>query len=887
MQRALRVLTPFRALAALLPVLLLAVLAPGAGAASTSLVINEVDYDQPSTDTTEFLELKNVSGSQINLDPYRVELINGASGGAALYRTFDLPEFPLAAGEHYVICARSALTANCDLDVAPDTDLIQNGAPDAIVLKTGTATVVDTLSYEGDTASNTEGSGAGLEDTASGAEGLSRCPDGGDTDQNNADFRLRAITPGAANGCPAPPPPFGASCGDGQETLVHAIQGADAASSMAGSERVIEAVVVGDFQGSSALNGFFVQEEDGDADTNPQTSEGLFVSAPGSQDVAPGDLVRVRGTVAESFARTQLGNVTGLAVCPGGGTVTATEVSLPVSSQSDFEPREGMLVTLPQALSIGEYFDFDRFNETVLSVGRQFTPTAVVEPGPAAVAQAQANLLGRLTLDDGRNLQNPDPAIHPNGGVFDLSNRFRGGDTVQNVTGVLDFAFSRYRIQPTEGADYTATNTRPARPADVGGTLKLSSFNVLNYFTDLNRRGANTDAEFQRQRAKIIAAIGTIDADVVGLLEIQNNTAAIADLVAGLNEANGAGTYAYIDTGVVGTDEIKVAFIYKPARVSPVGDYAILDSSVDPRFIDTRNRPAVAQTFRSNGTGGVVTAAVNHLKSKGSACDGDPDTGDGSGNCNETRTAAAEALVDWLATDPTDSGDDNFLIMGDLNSYDKEDPIDALKAGGFTDLVHQFGGEFAYSYVFDGQLGYLDHALAGAGLVDEVTGATEWHINADEPDILDYDMTFKAPAQEALYEPNAFRSSDHDAVVVGLDVCEDVAPELDVSVTPDSLFPPNHKYADVQATVTATDDFDSSPELTLVSVTSDEPDDARGNGDGNTTEDIVIVDDDTFRLRAERAGNGDGRVYTITYEAQDACGNTTTESATVSVPHAG
>ncbi len=117
----------------------------------------------------------------------------------------------------------------------------------------------------------------------------------------------------------------------------------------------------------------------------------------------------------------------------------------------------------------------------------------------------------------------------------------------------------------------------------------------------------------------------------------------------------GAGTYDYIDTGTIGTDAIKLAIIYKPAAVSPVGSYAILDSSVDPRFIDTKSRPVLAQTFVENATGSVFTVAVNHLKSKGSPCDdvGDPDAGDGSGNCNGTRTAAAEALVDWLATDPT------------------------------------------------------------------------------------------------------------------------------------------------------------------------------------------------------------------------------------------
>ena len=151
----------------------------------------------------------------------------------------------------------------------------------------------------------------------------------------------------------------------------------------------------------------------------------------------------------------------------------------------------------------------------------------------------------------------------------------------------------------------------------------------------------------------------------------------------GLNGMLGAGTYDTIDTGTIGTDAIKVGLIYKPDEVTPVGAFQILDSTDDPRFIDTKSRPVLAQTFEVNETGARFTVAVNHLKSKGSDCNdvGDPDAGDGQGNCNGTRTNAAQALVDWLATDPTGSGDPDFLIMGDLNSYAQEDPIDALKAG--------------------------------------------------------------------------------------------------------------------------------------------------------------------------------------------------------------
>ncbi len=243
-----------------------------------------------------------------------------------------------------------------------------------------------------------------------------------------------------------------------------------------------------------------------------------------------------------------------------------------------------------------------------------------------------------------------------------------------------------------------------------------------------------------------------------------------ATLVDALNDVAGAGTYDYIATGGIGTDVIRVALIYKPGSVTPVGDFAILDSSVDERFNDDHNRPVLAQAFEEIATGGIFTMAVNHLKSKGSGCGGAPDDDPVQGNCNGTRTLAAEALVDWLSTDPTGSGDLDALIIGDLNSYDKEDPIVAIRDAGYTDLVHAFGGELAYSYLFDSQLGYLDTALSSRTLTSQVTGTSVWHINADEPDLIDYDMSFKSATQDTIFAPDAYRSSDHDPVIVGLDL---------------------------------------------------------------------------------------------------------------------
>ena len=886
-----------------------------------SIIINEVDSDTPSYDKLEFIELYDGGAGNMALDGLVVVLFNGSYDTS--YLAFDLDGYATDADGYFVIGS----VAGADIYVDPGASgWLQNGA-DAVALYSGDATgfpygtavttdnLLDALVYDTSDPDDTgllvllnEGQAQINEDGSGDKDHQSnqRCPNGEGGARNTDTYTQSAPTPGWANCEPSPE-----ACGD-PFTPVYEVQSNGLASPLVGTEVAVEGIIVGDFQNNASvdngdLNGFHIQDSTGDGD--PATSDGVFIYAPGATDVSVGDAVRVRGAVSEYNGLTEV-TVSQLWLCSAGNSVAPTALSLPVTIIDNLEAYEGMLVTFPQALVISEYFNFDRFGEIVLTSERLDQPTAVVEPGEDAIALAAENSLDRITLDDGRTSQNPDPAIHPNGEEFTLDNLFRGGDLVSNVTGVLDYGFGLYRIQPTVGADYASVNPRTAVPDDVGGNLKVASFNVLNYFTTLDDgvndicgplgnqecRGADTEEEFDRQKAKIISALVAMDADVVGLIEIENNLTdyPTADLVDGLNDALYPVTYDYIVTGAIGTDAIRQAFIYKPDTVTPLGAFAILDTSVNPRFLDDYNRPALAQTFMDTATGGVFTVAVNHLKSKGSDCNaiGDPDTGDGSGNCNLTRKAAAEALVDWLAADPTGSGDGDFLIIGDLNSYDKEDPIDAILAGSddilvtdddYADLLYDFIGENAYSYVFDGQLGYLDHALANANLVEEVAGVTVWHINADEPDLIDYDMSFKQDAQDAIYAPDAYRASDHDPVIAGLAVCDEIAPTLEISLDKDRLWPVNHKYVKVTATVVVSDNFDPNPTVTLVSVTSNEPDD--GLGDGDTPDDIVIVDDFTFKLRAERAGGGEDRIYTITYQVTDACGNSTVAIAYVTVPH--
>jgi hypothetical protein len=577
-------------------------------------------------------------------------------------------------------------------------------------------------------------------------------------------------------------------------TEIHEIQGSGATSPLVGQVRTVQAVVVGDFQPTgTSFNGFHLQEEDADVDADAATSEGLFVFEGSSAvEVAEGDLVRVTGTVGEFVSSgqslTQLTSVSSVIVCESGLSVTPSELDLPFASTTYAERFEGMLVEFAPAdtVVVTEVFNFGRFGEIILSSeDRLWIPTHLVEPGAPAQALQAENDRNRIVLDDGRNDQNIDPTLFPAGGLS-ASNTLRVGDTMTGGAFVLEQRFGLYRVQPTSDLPaFVATNPRPTTAPDVGGDLQVASFNVLNYFDTLDLgpdicgpledqecRGADSEAELERQRDKIVAAMFGLDADVLGLIEIENDDGdAVVDLVEALNDA-GAGPYDYIDTGTIGSDAIKLALIYQPARVSPVGDFAILDSTVDPRFDDSRSRPALAQTFDSAG-GGRFTVVVNHLKSKGSACPEDPDEGDGQGNCSDVRRLAAEALVDWLAADPTGSGDRDVLVIGDLNSYAKEDPIDVFVDAGYTDLLEAFGGDSAYSYVFQGQTGYLDHALASPTLAAQVAGAAAWHINADEPPVLDYNTEFKSPGHvETLYAPTPYRSSDHDPVLVGFDLLD-------------------------------------------------------------------------------------------------------------------
>ncbi len=586
------------------------------------------------------------------------------------------------------------------------------------------------------------------------------------------------------------------------DRAIFEIQGNSASSPLVGFKVRTTGVVTGDFQSGDELRGFFLQDTAGDGDD--ATSDGVFVYDPNGAEVSVGDKLRVTGWVKEHYGFTEIYEVSKIEKM-GSGSILPMALHLPEAKERDLERFEGMLIQIVSPMRISQNYFLGRYGQMTLSSpddsgkpGRLFQPTSIFPPGAKAEALAAENQRRTLILDDGRDNRalgdNPDPV--PYLGVAP-GRTLRCGDRVGNLIGVLDYGRINadlwnpdrdYRLHPIVPPEFILENPRPASAPAVSGNLRVANFNLSNYFTTIDDgnavcgpngircRGADSAGERRRQREKILAAMSALDAHILGVVEVENDDGAtMQDLVDGLNEA-GDGKYRFIDSGTIGTDAVKVGLIYQPKIVETEGDFMILDDAVDKRFFTKRGRPSLAQRFRHRATGDALTVVVNHFRSKGSPCDafGDPDANDGQGNCNGIRNNAAAALVDWVSTESIAGVDPDVLILGDLNSYAKEDPIRTIESGGFVNLIERFAGSAAYNYVFDGRAGYLHHVLASRTLAVKAAGLAEWHVNADEPKVRDYNQEFQ-PA--GYFTPDAFRSSDHDPILIGLQMGAD-APKI-------------------------------------------------------------------------------------------------------------
>ncbi|MDC6166723.1 ExeM/NucH family extracellular endonuclease [Paucibacter sp. XJ19-41] len=634
-----------------------------------------------------------------------------------------------------------------------------------------------------------------------------------DTNSNSADFtvgtplpRTLASSPnvcdGSGGGGEDPPPPVGTP------VAIYTIQGSGAQSPLKDQTVSTRGIVT-----HVTSTGFYLQDKLGDG--NNATSDGIFVYTAAANSAQLGQEVSLTAKVSEFIAGasspaaqarpiTQLITPTSITVLSSGHAITPVEVDLTALGDDGLEAYEGMLVTLAGPVMVQQNYVLGRYGQlTIAAGGRLLNPTNVHRPGtPEAQALFTANARRMLLLDDNLSIQNPNPTPY-----LAADNTVRAGDTAASLTGVIDFGLATaasngaamYKLQPTAPVQFDRSNPRTAAPAAAGGNYTVASANVLNYFTTFtngqtasgqsgqgctlggassasNCRGANNLAEFQRQQTKLVASLSAINADVVGLMEIQNNgDVAAQNLADAINAKLGSVVYQVVPKGALdtGTDAIRVAMLYKPGRLSLQG--APLSDTHE-----VNNRPTFAQGFAAPN-GERFAVAVNHLKSKGSCPSGgiDGDQGDGQGCWNATRVDQAQRLRSFVGQIQAAASTQDVIVLGDMNAYAQEDPIHALTGdGAFIDQVGRFDPA-AYSYVFDGFAGRLDHGLTTASMNAKIVSAKPWAINADEPLIIDYNLEFKQPACATCgpdyYQPTAYKSSDHDPVVLGLNLVKQVA----------------------------------------------------------------------------------------------------------------
>ncbi|WP_416397041.1 ExeM/NucH family extracellular endonuclease [Allohahella sp. A8] len=802
---------------ALRPLALAVLLVQAAGvSAADDLFFSE--YVEGSSNN-KALEIANTTDADIDLAAYEVQFFfNGSlTAGTTLNLTGTV-----AAGDVFVIASSAANETLLGLADFISGASFYNG-DDAITLLKGGA-VVDSIGQIGmDPGSQWGDSNVGTQNQTLRRKSSIEVADNDPTDAFDPSlewdgfaqdtFDGLGVVEGSEPGDGSGGSVEAGQCGDAA-TLIHAVQGSGDSSPLVGSAVIIEGLVT-----AVRDDGFFVQEEVADEDGDAATSEGIFVVA--AQSPAAGTIVRVAGTVAEFFDRTQLAEVSDVVDCAITAEASTVAIALPLQAEGSLESLEGMQVRVSD-LSVFDINNIWRFGEIGLSNEIKRQPTDVYAPGTAEyTALVAANAQNQVYVEDTSSASFPAEISYYT--QFSYDNTIRVGDKV-SAAGPLNFSFGKYKINPTEPV--VVMGSREPLPELQSGNLTIASFNVLNYFNGevladgtvtfdfAANRGAENVEAFELQQARIVDAIRKLDADVIGLMEIENDgyaeNSAIQALVNAINadlpEAEQFAFVATADGGLLGSDAIAVGLLYRPAVVTPEGAAGQIPMPVQTlengKLVQMRT--ALVQSFAHQESGEKFAVAVNHFKSKGSPCLEDtraPTLIDSAqGSCNALRVSASITLGEALKSADLP---ERIMILGDLNAYSAEDPLAVLtgydpqargytimtaantaadggaavevtETFGYTNVAEQFDPDgFSYWFFGSTQVGSLDHILVNDAMLEDVIDAAHWNINAPEPYQLQYDQALRFYPDANGYSftgVGPYRSSDHDPFLVSLNL---------------------------------------------------------------------------------------------------------------------
>jgi|GEM_PF-578265 len=742
------------------------------------LRINEIDYDQPGSDTAEFVEIINAGNSPADLDGVSLVLVNG--NGAAIYQTIALPAIALGSGDYFVVCANAATVANCDLEII---NSIQNGAPDAVAL-TRAGLVLDTVSYEGDVAAPyTEGSGAGLEDSSGSGDdnkGISRFPNGMDTDQNNQDFVFACITPGLGNTS------LDSGCSfTGPVLEIFEIQGSGSTSPYAGQG----IATTGNTVTAVGTDGFFMQTPDASADADHDTSNGIFVFTGGAPTVAVGDQVDVAGSVTEFFDFTEFASGSSVTVTSSGNPLPAATVfdetvpspdPMAPSCSIEFECYEGMLVQITggTVTASNQGFGSDPIAEVYITAAgaRTFREPGIEFPGLTGYPEWDGN--PEVFELDPDKLGLPNQII-PAGSSFD-------------ATGAIGYEFGGYELWPSSLNVTPVPLPVPVRTRQ-SAEMTVGALNLYRLFDDIDDpaievRDPDTDAlltttddavldtdEYARRLTKFSMYIRTVlnAPDVLAVSEVESLKVLqdLADKITSddatvnytpyLFEGNDIGG---IDVGFLVRDNVAVD------SVTQLGRFEIL--SVDGSLLNDRPPLLLEGRQVADGSDFPVSVMAIHGRSLSSI--------ESSDRVRQKRLEQSQYVAQQVQALQDANPDINLVVAGDFNAYEFSDSyvnVTGVMKGDFTpaedlvcetnpctdnvnpnllDQVLMLDSGERYSFIFRGNAQALDHALTSTGLDELVRDFQFGRGNSDAAVILiDDDST-------------PLRSSDHDGLVLFL-----------------------------------------------------------------------------------------------------------------------